>query len=329
MDKTKNIPVAKAPVAPKKLRRSKSLERKKAKMGWFFVAPFLVGFALIYLPMIVESIYFSFVKIESVGGGGYNPIWVGWENYSYALSKNPDFVQTLVTSIKELIFNVPAIVIFSLFMAIMLNQDMKGRAVFRAIFFIPVIVSTGIIESIDLQNTLASVQGELSNLENEGMENATNVGQSIINAIDVERFFASMKVGTGLVTYVTEMVNSVYDIVNRSGVQMLIFLSGLQSISPAIYESAYMEGASSWETFWKITFPMISPMILVNTIYTVIDSFTSQSNTVMKFISGVYSASGGTVRATAMSWTYFLVVIAILALVAGILSAYVFYQRRD
>ena len=112
---------------------------------------------------------------------------------------------------------------------------------------------------------------------------------------------------------------------------MLIFLAGLQSISPSIYESAYMEGASSWETFWKITFPMISPMILVNTIYTVIDSFTSSSNTVMSYISSVYNGSNGgnTVRATAMSWIYFLVIIAILAVVAGLLSAYVFYQRRD
>ena len=90
-----------------------------------------------------------------------------------------------------------------------------------------------------------------------------------------------------------------------------------------------MEGASAWETFWKITFPMISPMILVNTIYTVIDSFTAQSNGVMTFINDIYSQSKGMVRATAMSWVYFLVVIIILAIVAGLLSAYVFYQRRD
>lgn len=110
---------------------------------------------------------------------------------------------------------------------------------------------------------------------------------------------------------------------------MLIFLAGLQSISPAIYESCYMEGASAWETFWKITFPMISPMILVNTIYTIIDSFTSADNAVMQTIQTVYNASGRMTESVAMSWIYFLIVILILAVIAGILSAFVFYQRRD
>ena len=110
---------------------------------------------------------------------------------------------------------------------------------------------------------------------------------------------------------------------------MLIFLSGLQSISPAIYESVQIDGATSWETFWKITFPMISPMILVNAIYTVIDSFTSSSNVVMRFIADEYNSAGGYVTSTAMSWMYFLIVIAIIAIVASVFSAYVFYQKRD
>jgi ABC-type sugar transport system permease subunit len=111
---------------------------------------------------------------------------------------------------------------------------------------------------------------------------------------------------------------------------MLIYLAGLQSISPAIYESCQIDGATAWETFWKITFPMISPMILVNTVYTVIDSFTSQSNVVMNYISKVYGTGNeGMVRSTAMSWMYFLVVILILLVVGGLVSAYVFYQRRD
>ena len=110
---------------------------------------------------------------------------------------------------------------------------------------------------------------------------------------------------------------------------MLIYLAGLQSISPAIYESCDIDGATAWETFWKITFPMISPMILVNSIYTVIDSFTSQSNQVMTYISTVYDQAGGNVLSSAMAWIYFLIVLVIIGLVAAILSAYVFYQKRD
>ena len=298
--------------APARKRRAAALDKKKARYGWWFIAPFLIGFAVIYLPMIVQSIYFSFVKINPVTGGGYTTTWVGWENYHYALAEDLNFLPNLGSSVVDLIFDIPAIVVFSLFMAIMLNQDMKGRAVFRAIFFIPVIVSTGIIDSIDAANDLAAMQGQISSMGDSAGVGVTgsssNMGQQIIDLIDVQRFFGNMMVG-----------------------QDLIFLAGLQSISPSIYESAYMEGASSWETFWKITFPMISPMILVNTIYTVIDSFTSSSNTVMSYISSVYNGSNGgnTVRATAMSWIYFLVIIAILAVVAGLLSAYVFYQRRD
>ena len=138
-----------------------------------------------------------------------------------------------------------------------------------------------------------------------------------------------MQIGTELLDYVANYVNQIYNIINRSGVQMLIFLAGLQSISPAIYESCAIDGASAWETFWKITFPMISPMILANTIYTVIDSFTSQSNTVMNYISSVYQEAGGQVISSAMSWMYFLIVMGIIAVVTALLSAYIFYQKRD
>ena len=146
--------------------------------------------------------------------------------------------------------------------------------------------------------------------------------------MDVQMLFSNMKVGTGLVTYVIDLVNSIYDIVNFSGVQMLIFLAGLQSISPAIYEASRIDGASAWETFWKVTFPMVSPMIFVNAIYTIIDSFTRQSNVVMKTIQEIYDNTSENV-ATAQAWTYFLVVILIVAVFAAFASAFVFYQKRD
>ena len=156
-----------------------------------------------------------------------------------------------------------------------------------------------------------------------------STASEIVSSMDIEKMFQGMAVGEGLVTYVTTAINNIYNIVNRSGVQMLIFLAGLQSISPAIYESVQIDGATSWETFWKITFPMISPMILVNAVYTIIDSFTTDSNVVMSFISGVYQQANGNVVSSAMAWMYFLIVIGIIALVAAICSAFVFYQRRD
>ena len=149
--------------------------------------------------------------------------------------------------------------------------------------------------------------------------------------MDIEALFSNMVIGGELAETVAQAVNNIYDIVNRSGVQMLIFLAGLQSISPAIYESCDVEGATAWETFWKITFPMISPMILVNLVYTIIDSFTDKTNPVMVVIDQRYAEGGrsGQVVSSAMAWIYFLVVMLIIGACAGIASAFTFYQRRD
>jgi ABC-type sugar transport system permease subunit len=147
--------------------------------------------------------------------------------------------------------------------------------------------------------------------------------------MDIQRLFANMKIGTELTDYVVSMVNDIFNIVNRSGVQMIIFLAALQSISPAIYASCRIDGATSWETFWKITLPMISPMILVNGVYTVIDSFTSDSNIVMKFVANEYTQAGGQTKSSAMAWMYFMIIILIVAVVGGICSAFVFYQKKD
>ena len=309
-----------------KKRKIASLDRRKARAGWIFVLPFVLGFILIYLPMVVDSIKYSFYDINVLKGGGFELIPVGWTHYSNALLKDPDFAQILVTGLLDMVFDIPMILIFSLFMAVLLNQKMAGRAAFRAIFFIPVILSTGLMESIEAQNIMGDYMDSAEGID-DGSGQST--ASTLVDALDVEALFAGMAVGQGLVEYVVVAINRIYDIVNRSGVQMLIFLAGLQSISPAIYESVQIDGATAWETFWKITFPMISPMILVNAVYTIIDSFTTESNVVMTFISSVYEKPDGDVLSSAMSWIYFLIVIGIIALFAGIFSSVVFYQRKD
>ena len=317
----------KAVNAPAKRKRGASLDARKARAGWVFVAPFVISFLIIYLPIVIDSITYSFNKIKIGQGGGYTLQFVGFENYQNALFVDPNFVKTLTSGIQQLIFDIPAIVIFSLFMAVLLNQKMVGRAAFRAIFFIPVIISTGIVDAIDQSNTMLDYMNDTESGINDG--SGQNTTSEILSAVDIEKLFENMKVGTELVDYVVSLVNNIYNIINRSGVQMLIFLAGLQSISPAIYESCDIDGATAWETFWKITFPMISPMILVNAVYTVIDSFTSQSNTVMSYIANVYNQAGGNVLSSAMAWVYFLIVLLIIGVVALLLSSYVFYQKRD
>lgn len=310
--------------APIKKKKPASLDAKKARAGWWFVLPFVAGLILIYLPILCNSIWYSF-NLISMPKGQFTLTFCGFENYSEALFSDPQFLQILTSSIQQLVFDVPAIVIFALFMSIILNQKMIGRGVFRAIFFIPVIISTGLIDSID-SSSLQSYMAEGVDTGNAQQSSASD----IVSTMDVAKLFGSMAVGTELVQYVVGIVNNIFNIVNRSGVQMLVFLAGLQSISPSIYESCTMEGATSWETFWKITFPMISPMILVNAVYTIIDSFTSESNTVMTYISNVYSTQkNGQTISSAMSWMYFLIVILMIGIVALIVSSFVFYQRRD
>ena len=317
--------LAGSPAAPQKKRKIVSLDKKKARAGWFFILPFVIGVILPYLPIIYDSVMLSFNKIIVVRGGGFKLSFVEFENYRKALFEDPDFVTTLTGGLTQLVIDIPAIVIFSLFMAVMLNQKMIGRAAFRAIFFVPVILSTGLMAEIDAANVLQQNMENTSDTSGAQAESGTT---QIVSAMEVSALFETMKVGTGLVKTITDLVNNVYGIINRSGVQMLIFLAGLQSVSPSIYEACSIDGATAWETFWKVTFPMISPMILVNTIYTVIDSFTSQSNAVMNYIQTYYTNTSQEVS-SAMAWIYFLIVIAIVAVVSGVLSAYIFYQRRD
>ena len=312
-----------------KKKKIASLDKRKARAGWIFVLPFIIGFALIYIPVLWESISTSMIY-RTKEGGQWVEKFVGFAAYGEAFLGDPvggqTFLQVLISGVSEMILDIPMVLLFSLFMAILLNQKMAGRAAFRAIFFVPVILSTGIMDSIQ-SSALDNYMGSTEGIDDGSGESAAS---EIVSDLDVQKLFSGMAIGGEMLEYVTSTINNIYDIVNRSGVQMLIFLAGLQSISPAIYESVQIDGATAWETFWKITFPMISPMILVNAVYTVIDAFTAEG-TVMSFINVAAQQlpEHGMAISTAMSWIYFLVVIGILGIIAGVCSAYVFYQKKN
>ena len=303
------------------LKRRSSLDARKARAGYVFVLPFLLGLVLIYFPILIDSFWFSFNDLGTEifeGTAQFKLTFRGFDHYKAAFATE-SFTVALLAGLQQLVFEVPAVIVFSLFIAVVLNQKMLGRAAFRAIFFVPVIISTGLMETINAQDIASGGAG--SGIDDGSGNNSAN---EIISVLDVQALFASMKVGGELVTYVVQIVNNVYNIINYSGVQMLIFLAGLQSISPSIYEASEIEGATAWETFWKITFPMISPMILVNAAYTIIDAFTRPTNIVMTYIDGL----SGNVT-IAMSWIYFLIVVLIIAVVGVVASSFIFYQRRD
>ena len=304
-----------------KRRRRRSLDARRARAGYLFTLPFILGILLVYMPILLDSIWFSFnqeVPGPIVDGmPTYVIEFVGLDFYKDAF-ETPDFVTALLAGLQQLVLEVPTVIIFSLFIAVVLNQKMVGRAAFRAIFFVPVIIATGIMESINASDAM-------QNMMSGGIDDGSGASASdIVSVMDIQKMFAELGFGSEIVTSVVGLVNNIYNIINYSGVQMLIFLAGLQSISPAIYEACTIDGATGWETFWKITFPMISPMILVNAAYTIIDAFTRETNPVMTYIDTVKSNA-----AISMAWIYFIIVVLIILVVAAVASSFIFYQRRD
>ncbi|MBE6654975.1 MAG: sugar ABC transporter permease [Ruminococcaceae bacterium] len=333
-----NTAVKQEKSAPKRAHKGASLNARKARMGWIFVLPFVIGLLLVYLPVMFESLSYSFAnynKVAAIQGGGYTLTWVGFDNYKEVFSMTVDassgetFIEMLFKSLGSQAIDIIAILMLSLFIAVLLNTKMVGRAAFRAIFFIPVVVGAGIITRIDATSAeiLATASGVLEGIDQGAVEGG-GFG-SIASAMDMGAMFENLGIGGGLVGIVSDLVTNIFNIVNRSGVQMLIFLAGLQSISPSVYESCEVEGASAWEIFWKITLPMLSPMILTNAIYTVIDAFTSESNVVMINILGEELTLSPDPIQSAKAWLYFAVVALALILVSAICSSFVFYQRRN
>ena len=318
------------PLKKKKKRKKKlTLTGKKALSGWLFCLPFVIGILGIYLPIVIKSIEVGF------HGRMGNEFAFSFDAYKHAFVEIEGgmVVSTIINAMKEMIIQIPAIVIFSLFMAIILNQKMTGRAFFRAVFFLPVILSTGIIAELNDRISAAEVPTG-------GMDDNTGAADEsagLMSSLDIEMLLSSVKLSIklgnktfDLVTMVTNLVNNIFEIVSRSGVQMLIFLSGLQSISPSIYESCQMEGATAWETFWKITLPMISPMILVNAIYTVVDLFTMPDNIVMQALGGYggqFTKNPGSY--SALIWVYTALSLVVIVIVALLLKTIVFYQKKD
>ena len=307
-----------------KLRKKRSLTEKNGLYGWFFIAPFVIGFVLIFVSVIADSLWFSFNDLK-MGKGGYVLDFVGLKSYKYTLFTHPTFVRDTLTLLGNLVLQSPAIIIFSLFVAVILNQKMPARGLFRAVFFLPVIMATGIVLKADMQNAMLENMGSMSGIETGAATTAAG-GFDISN---IKAMLEGLYISSGVVDYITGLVNNIYSVVNYSGVQIILFLSGLQGISPSVYEAAEVEGATGWECFWKITVPILSPIVLVNVVYTVIDGFTRSDNPIMNLINDVafnlmdYSAS------SAMAWIYLALVVAVLGAVAFIANKFVFYQERD
>ena len=290
------------------------LQKRKAVSGYLFVMPFIVGFLAFMVKPFFESLYMSFCVIE-LGPGKFDKNFAGLENYVRAFTIDAEFNRLLVEETQKMFFNALAVMGFSFFVALILNQKFKGRAFVRAIFFLPVILSSGVILGVEFNNSLmASMQTAIE-------DNAGNA--SITGAI--QNILMTSGIGTKAFEKVFEVVDGIYDVAIASGIQIIIFLSGLQTIPGSMYEAASIEGCTKWESLWKITFPMISPLFLVNWIYTIVDYCMRSDNEIMNKISDQMISYLNYGFASAMSWIYFLIVIVIIAISSYIISKGVYY----
>ncbi|MDO4464315.1 MAG: sugar ABC transporter permease [Bacillota bacterium] len=290
------------------------LQKRKAISGYLFISPFIFGFLVFMLKPLLQSLWMSFCNVE-LGAANFNPIFAGIVNYTYAFTVDPEYNRLLVEEIARMMVYSLAIIVFSFFVALILNQKFKGRALVRAIFFLPVILSSGVILGLETDNQLMAA------LEQTIEQTTSNIS---ITAT-LEDILRTAGVGVRAFEKVFEIIDNIYDVAIASGIQIIIFLSGLQTISSSMYEAAEIEGCTKWESLWKITFPMISSLFLVNWIYTVIDFCMRSDNEVIEKIQDVMISQMKYGLASAMSWVYFVLILAFIGISSLIISRGVYY----
>ena len=298
-------------------RRSKyeGLQKRKAIAGYLFILPFIIGFLAFMVKPFFQSLYMSFCDVQ-VGPGGFTNVYWGLKNFVEAFTVDLTFTRLLTEELTRMAINVPAIIVFSFFAALLLNQEFKGRAFVRGVFFLPVILSSGVILGVEYDNPIMAEMRDVIEMNGGNAISVTDTIKEILNTSGV---------GNKVFQVVFDIIDGIYDVVLASGIQIIIFLSGLQTIPNSMYEAASIEGCTAWESLWKITFPMISPLLLVNAVYTIVDFCMRTDNQVIEKIQEVMLAQLKYGPASAMAWIYFGIVMAIIGLTAFILSKVVYY----
>lgn len=272
-----------------------SFEKKQRLAGYVFIAPLIFGTCILFLPNIVKTFVFSMNDIV-LGDSAYTLDWKGLKYYYDALFVNADFIQYVLKSLGEMLISVPTIIVFSLFMASILNQKFHGRVLARAIFFLPVVLATGIVTKTDMIYDLVSALDGRVALEESGQ------------LVNMSSFLYSLNFNKSLTDIVVQAANGIETVVTSSGMQIFILLAAFQEIPLSSYEAAAVEGASRWETFWKITIPSVKNQIVVTAVYTVIDIFTKTDNMIFNYIHNIGFAGNQYGYAMAMYILYLLAV---------------------
>ncbi|MFD1359032.1 carbohydrate ABC transporter permease [Fictibacillus halophilus] len=277
----------------------KRLKNKNSITGWLFVSPWIIGFLVFTAFPLLYSLFLSFQKVK-ITTSGIQTEFIKFGNYEYAFVVDGTFVERVTTYLREMAISVPIIIVFSLIIALLLNQKIKFRGVFRTIFFLPVIIASGPV---------------IKELIDQGITTIPSIEQyAIYQALNdnPDGFF------NGILLY---LIKNLIVILWYSGVQILIFLAALQKMDKQIFEAAKIDGASNWEFFWKITLPNLLPMIVVNIIYTIVTYSIFSLNPIIEHIQkNMFKVDTGFGYASALSWIYFLIIAAALAITVGAMT---------
>ena len=285
-------------------------EQRRQAMGWIFIAPFILGFLLFFLMPVIQSIQYSFHDIKI----GEPMQFVGLDNYIFMLNENPTFKTDLLNTFLGLFPQVCIIIFFSLFVSVILNQKFRGRGFARAIFFLPVIITSGVV----MELMQSQIFAEAGNPTNVYLFKSTALRDTLIRS----------GLSASFVGQITQFVNQVFTYTWKSGVQILLFLAGLSAIPRSYYEAASVEGASEWDSFWKITIPLVSPIMFTNIIYTIIDTFTDTSNPVLQSIFSTIKDSQRYGLGAAQSWMFFLIIIVVILIAYVLIGRKTFYMNE-
>ena len=305
-----------------------SYEKKKGLYGYGFIALWAIGTLWLFVIPVITSLWYSlsstqlFAKDDALLHGmttaGIYTEWNDFGNYIKAFTGDTNFLPKLTASLADIGPKSIVILIFSLFIAVILNQKFRGRTLARSIFFLPVLIATGPVISV--------INGDMAS---QGVSEASQFSTLFKTDLVTElmEFIGIYNINQTFTDVIKDITSDVLNLVWNSGIQILIFLSALQTIPPSAKEAASMEGATAWEFFWKITFPYISPMILSNLVYTIIDAFVSTDNEVMEYVLNL-SRDWEYGYSAALAWIYFAIIGACLALITVIVNKFVFYENE-
>lgn len=297
-------------------RNGMTLNERRSMWAYLFLLPWLIGVVLLFAVPLVLSISFSMSTVTV--DNGYSLEFVGLKNYIYAFTGDEKFLQYFATTIGDLLYEVPIILVYSFLVAILLKNNFPGVTGFKFVFFLPVILSSDLFFSL-LNNFGSTTSSSLDAV----MNSAASTG--VLESLNLTKYLTKLGLSTQFVDALTGPVDKVYEIVTCSGIQIFIFLAALYSVPPDLYESVRIEGANSWEQFWMITFPMVMPMILVNVIYSIVDTFISESNLVMEYVYELSFKNFNFGLSSAICWIYFAVIAVILAIMFTVINKRTFY----